>query len=98
MEKPMRGGVLGPTFTCLVANQFVKLRNGDRFWYENGDHTTGFTAPQLAEIRKVSLARLICDHNRLLRAGKIQRKVMEISGKHQMIPCHKLPKMDLRAW
>ena len=98
MEKPMWGGVLGRTFSYLVAHQFLLLRHGDRFWYENYDKTTGFTKAQLAEIRKVSLARLICDHNRLLAYGKIQSKVMEISSKYPLKRCHELPKMDLSAW
>ena len=96
MEKPMRGKVLGPTFSYLIAHQFLLLRHGDRFWYENYDRTTGFTKVQLAEIREVSLARLICNHNQFL--GEIQPKVMERSGKDQITPCDKLPEMDLSAW
>ena len=34
-EFPAPGSILGPTFACLVAEQFANLRSGDRFWYEN---------------------------------------------------------------
>lgn len=34
-EKPLRGSLLGPLFHKIVAKQFTKLRDGDRFYYEN---------------------------------------------------------------
>jgi hypothetical protein len=34
-EKHVPGGSLGPTFTTIIANQFSRLRDGDRFWYQN---------------------------------------------------------------
>lgn len=37
-ETPVRGGILGPTFSCLLAYQFSLYKHGDRFWYENNDH------------------------------------------------------------
>lgn len=42
-EFPVNDGILGPTFTCIVANQFRNLKLGDRFWYENLDHPGAFS-------------------------------------------------------
>ncbi|ELU15915.1 hypothetical protein CAPTEDRAFT_128664, partial [Capitella teleta] len=34
-ESPLAGGMVGETFSCLMGEQFEKLRKGDRFWFEN---------------------------------------------------------------
>ena len=30
-EGPVGGGILGPTFTCLIGTQFANLKKGDRY-------------------------------------------------------------------
>jgi hypothetical protein len=29
-EKPVVGGIIGPTFACILGQQFLNLRKGDR--------------------------------------------------------------------
>ena len=58
-EEPVPGGIIGPTFACIFAVTFSDLRNGDRFWYENEGV---FTPDQLAEIKRTSLAEVLCDN------------------------------------
>ncbi|EDV93114.1 GH18450 [Drosophila grimshawi] len=59
-ERPVVGGLVGPTFACIIAQQFSNSRRGDRFWYENGDFESSFTPAQLHSLRRVSLAQVLC--------------------------------------
>lgn len=59
-ERPVRGGIVGPTFACIIAQQFSNLRRGDRFWYENGNFESTFTPAQLQQIRKLTFAHVLC--------------------------------------
>ncbi|GBP71459.1 Chorion peroxidase [Eumeta japonica] len=59
-ERPVVGGMVGPTFSCIIAQQFSNLRKGDRFWYENGGFHSSFTPAQLQQIRRTTLAQILC--------------------------------------
>jgi peroxidase len=41
-EFPVEDAVIGPTFLCIVGDQFTRLKRGDRFFYEFGG-PQGFT-------------------------------------------------------
>uniref|UniRef100_A0A5S6QII5 Uncharacterized protein n=1 Tax=Trichuris muris TaxID=70415 RepID=A0A5S6QII5_TRIMR len=61
-EKPLPGSFVGPTFACIIAKQFAKVQRGDRYWYESFFYPSQFTSTQLSEIRKTSLATVLCDN------------------------------------
>ncbi|KAH8383684.1 hypothetical protein KR009_010037 [Drosophila setifemur] len=65
LEQAVDGGVVGVTFAEIIADQFARFKQGDRYFYEY-DQTTNpgaFTPQQLQELRKVTLARLLCDNS-----------------------------------
>lgn len=47
-ERSVKGGIVGPTFACIIASTFRNLRLGDRYWYENKQ--AGFTPGQHSEL------------------------------------------------
>ena len=94
-EEPLEGGLVGATFACIFARTFEAVRDGDRFYYENDDETTGiFTASQRAEIEKASLSRVICDTSDNIRT--IQPNAFLAS--QSRVSCSQLPQIDLSAW
>lgn len=62
LEAHVNGALAGPTFLCILTEQFYRTRVGDRYFYERGDADIAFTREQLNEIRKASMARLFCDN------------------------------------
>ena len=54
-ENHLAGAAVGPLFAAILKDQFRLLRDGDRFWYENGQ----FTQQELDDIRGTTLADLI---------------------------------------
>ena len=57
-EKRVDGGMLGQTFTDIVADQFERLRDGDRFYFEN----QGFDPQTLADIKSTTLSSVIVNN------------------------------------
>lgn len=99
-EKPLSGGLVGPTFACLFGRQFNALRRGDRFWYENDMPPSSFNAEQLSEIRKITLARIICDNGD--KTDFVQPSVTISSdiflNAFQYCVSDVFPNMDLTKW
>lgn len=53
-EDHLRGSSVGPTFSRIIARQFERMRDGDRFWYERI-----FSGRQLAAIKATRLSDVI---------------------------------------
>ena len=97
-ETPLHGGLVGPTFACIIGIQFRNLRKCDRFWYEGGNPLTRFTESQLAEIRKVTLSKLMCENCDQI--SSVQRGMFDIPDPflNPRVPCDALPGINLEFW
>ncbi|PVD30062.1 hypothetical protein C0Q70_09323 [Pomacea canaliculata] len=95
-ERPEGNGLVGPTFACILSEQFRNLKFGDRFWFETRDPVTGFSLEQLEEIRRHSLARVICANTG---GGHIQgNPFVQPSDSNPMVNCNDLPDMTMEPW
>jgi peroxidase len=96
-EPPADQAMMGQTFACIIARQFDRLRRGDRWWYENADNPNPFSSSQLQEIRKITLAKIMCDN--LQDVNKIQPLVLRLPyGSNFRVDCSTIPGMNLEKW
>ncbi|VDM42177.1 unnamed protein product [Toxocara canis] len=110
-ERRLAGALVGPTIACILGDQFRRLRTGDRFWYENEGV---FTKLQLQQIRKTSLAAVLCnsgdDIDRVQARHSLAfyyattyelEDVFEYKGDRPMSfykSCDKIPQINLNVW
>ncbi|XP_021196179.3 peroxidase isoform X3 [Helicoverpa armigera] len=99
LERNVPGAQAGPTYLCILTEQFYRTRVGDRYFYENGaDPDTAFTPSQLETIRKgASMSRLLCDNGDGIRVMQ-PRGFQQISHGNKVVPCDQLPFVDLTLW
>ncbi|CAG2209010.1 PXDN [Mytilus edulis] len=95
-ERPVSGGIVGPTFACLLGEQFALFKTGDRFFYENDFYPTGFTKGQLRQIKKQSLASVMCRHVNV--PAVLQNAFISPKAGEPLVSCMTFPKLDLREW
>uniref|UniRef100_A0AAG5DNK4 Heme peroxidase 1 n=2 Tax=Anopheles atroparvus TaxID=41427 RepID=A0AAG5DNK4_ANOAO len=97
LEAHVNGALAGPTFLCILTEQFYRTRVADRFFYERGDKDLAFTREQLAELRKANLARLFCDNGNHVQSMQ-PKAFLRISHSNQVVPCSQIPEVDLSLW
>jgi hypothetical protein len=96
LERPYSPGItIGITYLCILKIQLKGVRSGDRFWFENNDPAIRFTPNQLAEIRKASFSRIICDNTESI--FSIPQNVFTIPNDvdNTYVKCSDIPKVDL---
>ncbi|KAL1425299.1 hypothetical protein MTO96_019313 [Rhipicephalus appendiculatus] len=111
-EHPLRGATIGPTFLCVVADMFARLKWGDRFYYEHGGQAGSFTpgkhaslvlpfepsaSQQLQTIRETTLAKIICENTGV--GVTVQRNVFRTPKSGEpIVNCNDLPDINLERW
>ncbi|GIX91612.1 peroxidase [Caerostris extrusa] len=95
-EYPVPGAVVGPTFACLIGEQFANIRRGDRFWYENH----GWPSTYSPEIRKVRLARILCDNADEMLTVQYNAMIMADPHTNPRLDCatDDIPRLDFSKW
>ncbi|KAJ8735971.1 hypothetical protein PYW08_006627 [Mythimna loreyi] len=61
IERLLPDAYVGPTLYCIMTHNFLLWRRSDKFFFEHGDFPAALTIPQLNEVRKTSIARVVCD-------------------------------------
>lgn len=97
MEDRCPGAFIGCTFACLITDTFERLRHGDRFFYDLADQPGSFTGLQLQEIRKVSLARIICDNSNIKSTTAFSFRQPN-SFSNPILFCEDIPQIDLSTF
>ncbi|KAK6617631.1 hypothetical protein RUM44_005219 [Polyplax serrata] len=100
LEKLVPGTLSGPTYLCIMLEQFYRTRVADKYFYERGDHKGAFTPDQLIEIKKMSLARLMCDNGDNISSMQ-PRAFQLLSAKNPTVSCRDyqfIPFVNLEAW
>ncbi|KFB47945.1 AGAP013282-PA-like protein [Anopheles sinensis] len=96
-EKKIDGTQTGFVMRCILTEQFLRTRRGDRYFYENGQATVGFTAVQLREIRKANIARILCDTSADVQQMQPDAFLLP-SRTNPLGPCSALPTPDLKLF
>ncbi|XP_059469359.1 peroxidase-like [Neocloeon triangulifer] len=99
-ERPLPGGMVGPTFSCIISRSFRQLRRADRFWYENPDHPGAFTPGQLKSIKRMTFARMLCDNSDNIQTVQNFVFLLPDSELNPRLPCQSqvIPRLDLTPW
>ncbi|XP_011872587.1 PREDICTED: peroxidase-like isoform X1 [Vollenhovia emeryi] len=99
-ERPADDGMIGPTFRCLIYEQFSRSRRTDRFFYDSATQPYPFTPEQLTQLRNVTLARIFCDNGDDI--THMQRNVfLKPQAGNELRRCtdfEAIPSVDLFAW
>ncbi|XP_069497781.1 lactoperoxidase-like [Ambystoma mexicanum] len=92
-EPFVKNGRVGPLLSCILGRQYRKIRNGDRFWWQNPGV---FTARQHVALRSISLPQIICANTGITRVP--ENVFMPDGCPDNFVSCRSIPKLDLTPW
>ncbi|XP_047019084.1 peroxidase-like [Helicoverpa zea] len=96
-ERLMPGTWIGPTLYCIMVHNLLLWRRSDKFFFEHGDFPAALTIPQLTEVRKTSIARVLCDSGDDVK--HIQPAAFFRQGPwNKPVSCKEIPGIDLNKW
>ncbi|KAL3078983.1 hypothetical protein niasHS_014765 [Heterodera schachtii] len=93
MEEPVDGSLLGPTFSCIIGEQFRRTRDADRFFYLN---PLMYSPDQIASLRQITFSSVICATGEDFRA--INPSAFLVEDGQNAVPCVSIPQLELSPW
>ncbi|XP_060524145.1 chorion peroxidase [Cylas formicarius] len=104
LEPKYPGSLVGPTFRAIIGDQFMRLKRGDRYFFENHPSINPghFEPEQLRELRRASMSRIICDNSDkilLSRQAPHAFRKPDVPG-NEFVDCAgaTIPSLDLTPW
>ncbi|CAK9811196.1 Pxd [Anthophora plagiata] len=99
-ERSADDGLLGPTFRCLISEQFARTRRTDKYFYDSIYQPYPFTSEQLTQIHNVTLARIFCNNGNNITHMQPNVFLRPQPG-NELRSCtdfEAIPSVDLFAW
>ncbi|XP_055904211.1 chorion peroxidase [Eupeodes corollae] len=97
-EPPIEGSIFGPVLTCIVSDQFLRIKKGDSHWYERKVGPQIFTPRQLKEIYKTKLARIICRNSDAIDRTRVLVMERRPSEENIFANCTELRNFNFSPW
>ncbi|XP_050437286.1 peroxidase-like [Adelges cooleyi] len=99
LEEPRDEAILGPTSSCIIADNFYRWKAGDRFFYDVKGQPGSFTTGQLKTIKKIGLGHVLCSSSSI---DHVQKDVFKMADhnifRRSKFLCSDEYKLDLSEW
>ncbi|RZC42334.1 peroxidase, partial [Asbolus verrucosus] len=97
-EEAAEDSLFGPTLSCIIADQFLRTRRGDRYFYDNENQPAPFSRSQIREIEKVTLARIFCDNTDIKTMQPNVFRLIKSSNNLTDCDSEDIPRLNLGLW
>ncbi|KAG8180699.1 hypothetical protein JTE90_005796 [Oedothorax gibbosus] len=77
---------LGPVFKVIIREQFLRIRDGDRFWFENTE-SGPFNTTQVQQIQNISMYDIILAVTNDITVQHLQSKVFHLPNSNKGLTC-----------
>jgi len=90
-QEPNNGGLTGRVFQQMKYNQFLRSKNGDRFFFTHRNQAGSFTRDARQTLINRTLSGIICDNTDITR---VPEDAFKLVSRNQFISCDDTPKID----
>lgn len=97
-EKTVPGGILGLTSTCILAKQFRKLQDGDRYFFTHGGNVgMRLNLTQINAVKKIRMFDVLCLNTNI---AEVQKKAFKVQDDltNPLALCSQARNIDVRLF